>query len=96
MLTKFVTIAAVALVVGVGSAGAASYGGGSSNGSAGTDRTVSGMFGYSGKGANLSIFEGSSFNNSTFARGRCTQAINANQASDVRAWCPPQMWLPDQ
>lgn len=42
-------------------------------------------------GADLSFGNGGSFE-----RGRCVQAINENEPSDVRAFCPPSRWLPAQ
>lgn len=32
----------------------------------------------------------------SFERGRCVQAVNENEPSDVRAFCPPSKWLPAQ
>lgn len=46
-------------------------------------------------GADLSvapIVRGNGGYRSNFEQGRCVQAINANKASDVRAFCPPSKW----
>lgn len=54
------------------------------------DQTYSTGIDYS-RGADLSVGGGEVYN-STFDHGRCVQAINANEAADVRAFCPPNKW----
>lgn len=87
---KLAAIAGFALVLGVGSAFAEETLSSGRNAVFGPDQSYSGGTSLSG-GADLSIGGGERFN-STFDHGRCVQAINANNASDVRAFCPPDRW----
>jgi hypothetical protein len=86
---KLAAIAGFALILSAGSTFAAdSYPSGRNTVFA-PDQTYSSGANLSG-GADLSV--GGEVYSNTFEHGRCVQAINDNEAADVRAFCPPDKW----